>query len=148
MPAGDQVVADYQVELGGVLIGGAGGMSSIAPPGIVGLGKPTPKSADVPLQLADGAYGAPDWADVRTVTVPILIDGTTAAAAWNAFATISAAWGPSTVDVQLYLRLPGLGRVYLVGRPRGLAEDLSLLPEGIVNCLGTFVALKPAMVAA
>lgn len=148
MPAGDLVIADYQVELRGVLVGGAGGTARIGPPGIGGLGVPTPKSADVSLQLADGAYGATDWADVRTVTVPILIDGTTDGGAWNAFAAHRTAWAASTADIPLYLRLPGLGRVYCLGRPRGLAEDLSLMPEGIINCLGTFVALKPALVAA
>jgi len=145
MPAGDLITGDYQVELGSVLIGMTGRW--IAPPGVAGLGVPTPKSADVDLQQAAGAYGSPDWAAQRTVTVPVLIDGTTGAGAYALFAPMVAAWSPSTIDVELHLQLPGFGHVKLIGRPRGLSEDLSLLPEGIINCLATFVGLKPALVA-
>jgi len=146
MPAGDLVVADFQLELQGVLMGN--GAISIAEQQVSGLGNPQPKVADVPLDLAPGSYGSPDYQASRVITVPMSVTADTPAATWNLFATLVTAWAPVTADVRLYVRLPGLGRVYFNGRPRGLSDDLSDLYLGVVYCLGTFVALNPASVSA
>ncbi len=149
MPAGDLITAAGDVlaaELQGVLVGGTGAV--IAPPGIGGVGEPTPKSQDVALNHADGAYGGPDYRSPKVITVPILIEEPTAAAAMAVFDTLMTAWAPTTTDVELHLRLPGWGHVKYLGRPRGLAEDFSLMPEGVINCMGTFVALSPARLSA
>lgn len=145
MPAGDLITGDDQVELQGLLIGGAGSGVSIDEPGIAGIDVPTPKSNDVDLELADGSYAPPDHAASPTITVPVLIDQPTAEAAMASFLELRAAWQPVAGDVELHLRLAGLGQVFFTGRPRGLAVNLRLAKQGSIQCLGTFLALDPEM---
>jgi hypothetical protein len=144
MAAGDLIVADYQAELAGLLMGAGTGFDfDVA--GIVGLGIPAPKTNDLPLDHAPGSIGARDDPDVRTITIPLKWGGAGAAAAMNGLLTLTAAWNPVVADVPLYLRLPGWGKFHVAGRPRGLAEDLSRMPQGEAAALATFVALDPSI---
>lgn len=148
MPAGDLVVADYQLELRGVLMG-AGTVYGIGPrpASIEGLGNPQPKTADLDFAHADGAYGGQDKRGVRVVTVPIVIRQTTAALAMTSLETLMTAWDVSAADIPLYFRLPGWGRRYVNGRPRGLAADIptELKQRFAIACLGTFVCPTPTI---
>lgn len=141
MPAGDLITADFQVELQGVLMGN--GAISIAERQLSGLGNPSAKTADVDLANATGAYGSPDYLPARVITIPMSVQATTPSGAWNLFRSLVTAWSPVAADVQMHVRLPGLGHVYYSGRPRALSDDLSDLYLGWIYCLGTFVALNP-----
>lgn len=142
MPAGDLLTADYQAELQGLLIG-AGTQLEIIPPGITGLAKPAPKTADVPLDEAPGSYGSPDQPADRPITISFAINGTDAADAMGLLDDVNDAWAETAADVELHLQLPGWGHVFYEGRPRGVLEVLEHLHTGVIYCLGTFVALDP-----
>lgn len=118
----------------------------IEEPGITGLGVPQTKTADTQLDGRDGSFGAPDFNDVRVITIPILILGTDAGDAFNKLATLSDAWEPARdgVDLDLVLTLPGWGATVLVGRPRGVVDDCELMGQGTIRALCRFDALDPA----
>ena len=148
MPAGDLVVADYQAELRGVLMG-VGTVYGIGPrpASIEGLGNPQPKTTDLDLAHADGAYGGHDKRGVRVITVPIVIRQTSAALAMTSLETLMTAWDVATADIPLYFRLPGWGKRYVNGRPRGLDADIptELKKRFAIACLGTFVCPSPTI---
>lgn len=144
MPAGALVVADFQLELR-LLLMGAGTEYEIGPGAITGLGQTPVKSADVELDHADGSYGSPDYSGARTLTIPLLVHGDDPADCMDNFSTLLAAWVPSTSDIPLYIQLPGWGKFYVNGRPRGLDDDMSRLKSSEIAALATFVALNPAI---
>lgn len=142
MPAGDLLVADHQIEIRGTLTG-AGTPWLLAFEGVGGLGVPQAKTHDTDLAHAAGAYFGRDFGGVRILTVPYIMRGTTAATG-AAFLNLNALWAPSEVDLPLHVRLAGLGHLSFVGRPRGLAEDLSQLNRGVARALATFACSSPA----
>lgn len=146
MAAGDLVVADNQVELRVTLMGDTTnyGMGPLGKAHVTGLGVPQAKVADVELWHEDGAYGSPDYVGVRIITVPFLLVGTAAqAGGWAK--DLNTAWAPSTSDIPLYMQLPGYGKLYVNGRPRGFDADLTNLQFGIVEGTGYFTALDPSI---
>ena len=143
MPAGDLVVADYQFELRTTLMGEGSNYLIVGAP--TGFGVPAVKSADVELHHDDGSYGSPDYHGVRVITIPLEMTASTASTAMQYFDALVTAWAPSTTDIPLYFRLPYWGKKYVNGRPRGLSEDLSKVPYGIVRAIAVFVALDPTI---
>lgn len=125
MPAGDLLSGDHQVELRAVLFGvvaGDGGFGfSIDEAGIDGLGVPPTKTADTPLDGQDGSFGAPDFLDVRVLTIPINISGVDEGDVMDGLAILNEAWLPASdgVDLELHMQLPGWGHIKVLGRPRG-----------------------------
>lgn len=99
--------------------------------------------SDQARSLADGAAAG------RDVRAPILFTaslGTTScdseADAWELIEDLSTAWQPSGItDLTLYLQLPGLGLCWLVGRPRLVDVDVSLIRTGFVEAQVSFVGL-------
>lgn len=112
--------------------------------GITGLGVPTPKTADVDLLHADGAYGSPDYMGTRIITIPYLLGGT-AAEVFEWLDDLNDAWAPSTTDIALTINLPYHGTVTINGRPRGLDADTKSAHFGIILCQATFVGLDPTI---
>lgn len=145
MPAGDLVVADWQVELRATLMGATTIYRLAMGGGFGGLGVPGAKTTDLDLTDRDGAYGGRDRSGVRTITVPLVIRTAVAATALVGLEQMNTTWAPSTIDIPLYGRLPGWGRFSVNGRPRGLDVDLKDMQFGIVRCLATFVALTPTI---
>lgn len=146
MPAGDLVVADWTIELRSTLMGD-GTNYELGPSGeerIVGLGVPVPKTADVDLLHDDGAYGSPDYQGVRVISIPFLLRGTPAQA-MGYLKDLHTVWAPSTTDLPLYIQLPGFGKFYVNGRPRGLLENTRWAHFGEVTAEATFVALDPTI---
>jgi hypothetical protein len=139
--------ADYQASISGLLMG-AGTAYEFGTAGISGLGNPKAKTADVPLDMADGAFGAPDYLDVRTLLLHLEIMEADAGAAFDALATLATAWRPTTADIDLHIQLPGWGHIYYVGRPRSLDDDCTLVRSGLITAIGEFVALDPIAHAA
>lgn len=125
---------------------GLGTNYHIAEPGPTGVGVPAPKTNDVDLRHGNGGYAGADLKASRIITIPYLVIGTSASNTMDNFETLAAAWEPVSADVELELYLPGK-HFTVDGRPRGLLEDLSLLHQWVVPCLGTFVALDPTLTA-
>lgn len=133
---------DGQASILGLLIG-AGTSYPFGKAGISGIGVPNIKSADTPLGNQDGAYGAADYRDVRTIICHIEIVGADADAVMTLFGVLRSAWQPTLADIEFHLQLPAIGHVFYNGRPRGLEEDLTDVWDGHISCIGTFVALDP-----
>lgn len=135
-------LTDYQASLNGVTIGdGTDYLWGVA--NIDGLGNPQAKTADVPLDQQDGAFGSPDYLDVRTLLLHLEIVQATDADAWDALETLKEAWLPATADVDLYVQLPGVGQVFYTGRPRSLEADCALARQGCITVIAQFDALDP-----
>lgn len=139
MPAGDLVVADWTGEIRSTLLPSFDRNSAI-----LGLGNLV-KNQDVDLTAGAGSYGGTDRAASRIITIPVILKGT-ASSVGSAFKTLNdTTWALSTTDIPLHLQLPGIGKFYVNGRPRGVGEDLSNAGEGLIRCLLTFVALDPTI---
>lgn len=141
-------IVNATVTLRGLTVG-VGTSYVIDEPGISGLGVPPTKTADTVLDQRDGSSGAPDWLDVRVLTIPLIILGTDQDDAFNLLAALNTAWLPTNdgVDLDLALTLPGWGDVVLVGRPRGVDVDATAAGDGTILALCRFDGLQPAFVA-
>lgn len=146
MAAGDLVVADYQLELRALLMG-ATTIYEVDIAGLKGLGSPAAKTADTPLDGRDGSIGAPDFLDVRVITIPVVILGATPADAFDGLAALNTAFAPTAdgVDLPLYFQVPGWGKVFVNGRPRSLEDDTSQAKNSVIKALGRFDALDPTV---
>ena len=145
MAAGDLVVADYMGELRATAFGD-GTNYGFDWKNIDGLGVPAAKTADVELDQADGSYGSPDYLGVRTLLIPFRFDtGTPSAVGGYAKTFQTTVWVPSTTDIPLYLQLPGFGKFYVNGRPRGFDIDINQIGFGIITAEATFVCLDPTI---
>lgn len=148
MPAGDLVVADYQLELRTTLMG-AGTSYKIGPQGIAGLGEPNVKTSDTELAHADGSYLGRDYLEPRTITVDFSLVASTPAAAGVLLVNLKTVWAKSeATDLALHFRLPGIGKKVVTGRPRGLVEDTTAIKFGFVRALATFYCGNPTISAA
>lgn len=144
--AGELIVPGQwpQAELGGLLMGEQTPFT-IRRGSPQGLGQPGIKANDTVLGHAAGAYGGPDYAGVRVVTLDMFI-GQTVDDPWQSLQDLIEAWAPSTTDVELHLQLPDpFGHFYVIGRPRGCEVDMErmALPHFEAQC--TFVALDPTI---
>lgn len=145
MADGDLVVADYQAEIRTTLLGATTTCLFDRSTPISGLGNSV-KDQDVDLAHGDGGYAGTDRVASRIITLPILIRTGVASTAGAAFKTLNdTTWAKSATDLTLYMKLPGLGKFYLTGRPRGVAEDFSNIDRGLIRCLLTFVANSPTI---
>lgn len=128
------------------LVMGDGTDYPIDEPGISGLGVPTTKTADTVFDGRDGSFAAPDFLDVRVITIPLIIAGADADAAFSLLADANDAWAPARdgVDLELEMTLPVWGDVAFLGRPRGMDVDLSLVGDGIAKALCRFDATAPS----
>lgn len=138
-------LTEWQGSLNGVTFG-AGTNYRFEPANVSGIGEPSPKTNDVDLRHGDGAYADTDRKNVRIITIPFVVLGTSPSNAMDNFETLAAAWVPGG-NVTLELYLPGK-HFTCSGRPRGLIEDLRRLKASVVDCIGTFVALNPTMTPA
>lgn len=130
------------------LMMGIGTQYRIDEPGIGGLGQPPVKTADTPLDGRDGSFAAPDFKDVRAITIPLILDGADENDVWALAAALNDAWEPAEdgVDLELGLTLPVWGDLVLVGRPRGVELDLTDVGSGSALALCHFDAVAPVFV--
>lgn len=141
---GELITADWQIELRGTLMGAATGFR-ITPPGIEGLGVPQVKDNDVELDGADGSYATRDYNAGRLVTVAFLVTAATQSAALARLRDLNTVWAPATsADLQLHMRLPGW-RFKVLGRPRGVEQDISAARFGVVKALASFFCPDPTI---
>ena len=140
---GELVEQDYHLELRGLLHGPGTRYSWDGP--WVGLGLPATKSQDVELDQANGSYPGRDYLTSRLLTFPVAFGGSSPADVMLDLLELTEAWSPSLVDLELHGQLPGWGHFHVVGRPRGLIEDLSNLKSGEGRAMATFVAHDPTI---
>lgn len=135
--------------LNGLTIGVGTGYP-IDEPGIGGLGVPPTKTADTTLDGSDGASAAPDFLDIRVITIPLIINGTDQDEAFTGLAALNAAWAPARdgVDLELAMTLPSWGSVIVTGRPRGVEIDVAEAGEGTILALCRFDCMDPTIYAA
>lgn len=144
MPAGDLVVADWTYEIRTTLFGD-GTNYKVDDANIDGLGVAPVRTADVDLEQADGAYGSPDWYGPRVILIPLIFNGSASDVGGWLKTWQTTIWVKSTTDIPLYMQLPGYGKFYVNGRPRGFDPDVRFLKFGLVTAEATFVALDPTI---
>lgn len=144
MAAGDLVVQPKQFELRSFLFG-AGTGYKIRRGSPAGFGQPETKTKDTDLTLQHGIYAGQDLMSARLVTFEVYVRGLSEAATMNAARLFINAFATSTTDLRLYGWLPGWGKFYVSGRPRGCDLDLGRLPFRQVEMFATFVATNPAI---
>lgn len=149
MSNGNLLTNDYQFQLHNTLYGtGNQGVSIEYKQTIDGLGNPDAKSQDVIYAGQDGAYANPDYASVRTITIPTILVTTasvTKAQVLTNFKNLQLAWAPVTTDTDLAFQLTGGLKFYVNGRPRGSKADLSLMSNGIIRVLLRFDCPDPTI---
>lgn len=131
----------WQMELRGLLMGRDTSYRFASAP--EGLGLPPMRVNDLAWLAEDGAYGAGDWLEPRTVRARLWVDGGTADASETLARSLVAAWAPSRTDLSLALRVAAGQEYVLRGRPRRCEVDLSTLKYGHASAAVEFVGLDP-----
>lgn len=109
-----------QWEVGGLMLG-TGTKYPIA--GVIGLGVPESKVAEIDLPTGDGNYAGPEWLAPRDIGLAIGIDSDPDSAAYdNLIAALSAVWAPAADPVVVRWRRFGRNR-RVTARPRGLVLE-------------------------
>lgn len=145
MSNGDLITLDYQFQLHNTLYGRGQNGVYLDNKTIEGFGIPDAKTQDVNFTGRDGSYGNPDYVSVRQITIPAMVKATTEATAMTSLKALSLIWVPQTADTDLAFKLPGWGKFYVNGRPRGAKFDLALERRGVIRVLLRFDALDPTI---
>lgn len=146
MPAGDLVVSDYQLELRGTLMGaGTDYVIDVDRGALGGLFDSVVAEVETEYLHAAGSYIGDEFEAARTATAAIVILGTTPAIASAGMMTMRTTWAPSTTDQQLWFQVPGVGKKYVVGRPRGIVVDHARVDSGAIPILATFRISDPVI---
>lgn len=140
MPAGDLVVADWQLELRTTLMGATTDyVIDKDAGGVGGLLDVSVAMSETEYAHADGAFAGDAFSAARTATVPLVLDGFTALTA------MQAVWAPSLTDLPLHFQLPDIGKRYVNGRPLGLVADLTMAAGGTIRVLASFRITDPTI---
>lgn len=146
MPAGDLITADWQIELRGLLMGdGTDYLPDVDAGAVRGFYDTETSIAETEYLHAPGSFVGEATESARTVTVALIVAGTTPAACGSALSTLRDAWARGTVAEQLHVRIPGFGKRYLTGWPTGVVADVSYLASLEVPALCSFRATDPAI---
>ena len=100
------VLADYQVEFNGFLLGP--GTAYDIPPVWNFLDMAALKTMDQSRVWADGSWSGPDFADVLLPSMAVEVKGATAALFASAVQALQGAFAPNYVAVPLWVKLPGM----------------------------------------
>jgi len=126
-------LADYQHELGGVLIGAGTGVQIRA---IEGLGKPESRDSDVEPPGEDGLWLGAEYYSGRTIRIDAAIKVSSAAAVLDASAALQdradtpAVRGQGGTTMDLRLKFPGRPARVVRGRLRKFEPDLETMKHG------------------
>jgi hypothetical protein len=143
MPAGDLVVADWQMEYGGVLFGDTTSYSIARIEGL--LDTPELRSADRQRLRRHGLIPGDDFLNGRTITVALEVFGDSDATFATAVASLQGALIPCEDEAALYFQVPGVAggeKRLLYCRPRKLSLPVDLdffyrLPIAMVQFFAT-----------
>lgn len=140
------ITADWQGELGGTFLFGQGTSYRWRADGFSGFALPDYRTTDMPRgPQVPGVTTGQDVLDGRLITLPLLLNTTTATSTQQAFQTLKAAFKPATSDTYLDVRVPGLPETTMraFGRPRGVSGE-RWEPHGrTVSCVALFLAADP-----
>lgn len=143
---GDLLAANYQWQLHETLYGaGSNSLHWQYGKTIEGLGVPDAKTQDIVYNLKDGSYANPDYLSVRQILIPAMVRATTETAAMTALKALTLAWVSMTTDTDLAFQLPGWGKFYVNGRPRGAKVDLTNERQGVVWVMLRFDCPNPTI---
>ena len=121
MAAGDLVVQDWQIELRARLMGDASAIIVDSDRGgLGGLLDLVTEEPEMPYAHQKGSFIGDSREVARTVTAALVTDAATAAAANLLIWEMRTIWAGSNTDEQLWFQLPGIGKGYVVGRPKGI----------------------------
>lgn len=114
---------------------------------VQGLGMPETRAERFERGDLEGEVGGNDVLQSRSLSLAVVVKGTSPSNTWANFQALMAAWKPAgTVDTSLTVGLPGIGTFgrKFYGRP-GNARDDGLVNLGtkFVNVLLTYQALDP-----
>lgn len=128
MPVGDLIAADYQIELGGLLLGAGTPYELAEAPDGVGM-PDNIREDDDPIPLAHGInFHGPDLMGGRKRAWKVWVLGSTPVDTMAKVDALVGAWAPAAQTQTLVWRLPGTTRLEY-GRPRKCEVDLGLLPQ-------------------
>ncbi len=115
-PSWPILTVDFQAQLGSLLMG-TGTAYRIAT--IDGMGLPPIRAADSDRAFASGSFGGTDLAGKRDVTMEFNIVPGSGDPGMNVLLrNLIAAFAPRSIDTALALRIPDIGSLVLIGRPR------------------------------
>jgi hypothetical protein len=116
---------DWTAQLGSLLLG-AGTPYRIS--AINGLGMPTLRTSDQPRAARHGVWGGLDLAGSRDITFEItIVPPASPSGLVNLLTAFLNAWSPTSTDIGLALRIPGLGSLVFIGRPRKVDAPFDLV---------------------
>lgn len=142
---GDLLSRDYQFQLDRDLLGcGSQGVSLDNATPISGFGVPDAKTQDVVKNFGDGSYANPDLLSMRLITIPVILRGAPSTCVTN-FKTLTGIWVNYSADIDLAFQLPGWGKFYVMGRPRGAKDDFRVLNRGAIRVLLRFDCPNPTI---
>lgn len=147
MAAGDLISNDYEIELRTTLMGGDTTNFPIdyERGSLSGLVDVVTSQAETPFAHADGSYIGESRDAARTVTIAIVVEGSTATATGDNLETMRTVWAPASAAIPLYFQLPGFGKQYVNGWPLGITADIRNLPFGHVPILASFRITDPTI---
>jgi len=97
---------------------------------------------DVQAPLTDGMIGGLDLLGSRRIPVPLTVSCLSKDAAYDALRALGYAWRPRTANVPLYWR-DNVNQWFVLGRPRLVNPDMSLIHFGLIEVEARFEALDP-----
>lgn len=146
MPAGDLITGSWQFELRTTLMGDGTNYGIDRLRGAIrGLVDVAVKESESEYAHDDGSFAGDGHQASRMATFALEVIGSTATAAGDNVETMRTVWAPSTTDLPLYFQLPGFGKRYVNGRPRGLIADYSTADFGVIPILASFRITDPTI---
>jgi hypothetical protein len=136
----DGLTSDWQVSLGGVMLGKN---SEWCITEIDGIGLPSVRTNDAPEPFHHGESALGDFANSRTIVVEVAGRFASPAAAWDAIRELAGVWQPVIFEQPLRFRMTGDKSMMLIGHPRKMDVDSSGIRLGVVTVSLEFVANDP-----
>lgn len=136
----DGLASDWQVSLGGVMLGKNAAWCITS---IDGIGLPSVRTNDAAEPFHHGESALGDFANSRTITIDVSGRFDSPAAAWDAVRELAGVWQPVIFEQPLRFRMTGDQSMMLIGHPRRMDVDSSGIRLGIVSASLEFVANDP-----
>ncbi|MEV0830905.1 phage distal tail protein [Nonomuraea rubra] len=138
--AGELITGDFQIEWGRLLLGGHGNVYQILEPGVEGWDDlPEIDSGNAPRSARHGSWSGRDYAQERTVSATIAIDGPRDSTAWVlAMRNLRRALGVSEDGSEQTLTIRTLGET-LLARAKAQAR---VMPAGLYGQRWTVVSVR------
>jgi hypothetical protein len=138
--ASEPFTSDWQISLGGVMLGKN---SEWCITSVEGTGLPGVRTTDSPEPFLHGVSSLGDFADARKVVVEVTGKFATPELAWDKMRELAGAWQANVQDQLLRFRMTGDRTLVLIGHPRKMSENTAGIRRGIVSASLEFFADDP-----